>query len=48
MRKIAAHLILDGRGNCFSKGIVTIDTNGMILDVQDTGGNLQEEAGIEF
>ena len=48
MRKISAHLILDGRGNCFSKGILTIDSDGTILDIQDTCGNLQEEAGIEF
>lgn len=48
MRKISAHLILDGRGNCFSKGILTIDSNGTILDIQDTRGNLQEEAEIEF
>ena len=48
MRKISAHLILDGRGNCFSKGIVTIDTDGTILDFQDTDGTLEEAAGIEF
>ena len=48
MRKISAHLILDGRGNCFSKGILTIDSDGTILDIKDTCGNLQEEAGIEL
>ena len=48
MRKISAHLILDGRGNSFSKGIVTIDADGTILDIQDTGGMLEEAAGIEF
>lgn len=48
MRKISAHQILDGRGNCYSKGILTIDADGTILDIQDTKGNLQEAAGIEF
>ena len=48
MRKISAHLILDGRGKCYSKGIVTIDEDGTILDIQDTGGMLEEAAGVEF
>ena len=48
MRKISAHLILDGRGNQYNKGIVTLDEAGTILNIQDTGGNLQESAEIEF
>jgi len=48
MRKISAHQILDGRGNCYSKGILTLDSDGTILDIQDTKGNLHEAAGIEF
>ena len=48
MRKISAHQILDGRGNCYSKGILTLDTDGTILDILDTNGNLHEGAGIEF
>ena len=48
MRKISAHLILDGRGNCYSKGILTVDANGTILDVEDTGGILEESSEVEF
>ena len=48
MRRISAHLILDGRGNCYSKGILTIGQDGTILDVEDTGGILRESAEIEF
>ena len=48
MRKISAHFILDGLGRCYSKGILTIDAEGKILEIQDTGGNLDEAAGIEF
>ena len=48
MRKISAHLILDGRGNCYSKGILTIDSDGIILDIQDTKGEFHEASGIEF
>jgi cytosine/adenosine deaminase-related metal-dependent hydrolase len=48
MRKISAHLILDGRGNCFHKGILTIDQEGTILDIQDTAGILHESAEVEF
>ncbi len=48
MRKISAHLILDGLGRCYSKGILTIDIDGKILDILDTHGNLDESAGVEF
>lgn len=48
MRKLSAHLILDGLGNSYSKGLLTIGNDGTILDIQDTGGKLQEAAGIEF
>ncbi len=48
MRKISAHLILDGKGNCYSKGILTLDTDGTILEIKDTKGELYEASGIEF
>jgi cytosine/adenosine deaminase-related metal-dependent hydrolase len=48
MRKISAHLILDGRGNCYSKGIITLDSDGTILSIEDTGGVLRESAEVEF
>ena len=48
MRKISAHLILDGRGNCYSKGIITLDSDGTILSIEDTGGALRELAEVEF
>ena len=48
MRKISAHLILDGRGKCYSKGIITLDNDGTILNIEDTGGVLHETAEVEF
>ena len=48
MRKISAHLILDGLGKCYSKGIVTLDSDGTILSIEDTGGVLRESAEVEF
>lgn len=48
MRRISAHLILDGIGNCYSKGILTIGQDGTILDIEDTGGVLHESAEVEF
>jgi len=48
MRKISAHFILDGKGKCYSKGILTLDEKGTILDIEDTHGNLQESARTEF
>ncbi len=48
MRKISAHLILDGLGKCYSKGIVTLDSDGTILSIENTGGVLRESAEVEF
>lgn len=48
MRKISAHLILDGRGKCYNKGILTVDSDGTVLGIQDTGGELPESAETEF
>ena len=48
MRKISAHLILDGLGHCYTKGIVTLDWDGTILNIEDTGGALRESAEVEF
>ncbi len=48
IRRISAHLILDGLGNCFAKGILTVDPDGTILDIEDTKGALTESAEVEF
>lgn len=48
MRRISAHLILDGRGKCYSMGILTIGQDGTILNIEDTGGVLRESAEVEF
>ena len=48
MRKISAHLILDGMGKSYHKGILTLDETGTILAIEDTDGKLQESANIEF
>jgi len=48
MRKISAHMILDGRGKYYSKGIITIDPDGTILAIQDTHGILKESEEVEF
>jgi cytosine/adenosine deaminase-related metal-dependent hydrolase len=48
MRKISAHLIIDGRGNCYPKGILSIDESGVILDICDTKGILNESTEVEF
>jgi len=48
MRKISAHLILDGKGNSFNKGILTLDDTGTIVEIVDTQGKLQESASVEF
>lgn len=48
MRRISAHLILDGHGRKFYRGILSLDDDGRILGITDTGGNLDEAEGIEF
>jgi cytosine/adenosine deaminase-related metal-dependent hydrolase len=48
MRKISAHLILDGKGQRYPKGILTVDADGTILDIEETGGILHESAEVEF
>jgi len=48
MRKISAHLILDGKGRSYHKGVMTLDDAGTILAIEDTNGKLQESANIEF
>ncbi|MEI7830543.1 MAG: amidohydrolase family protein [Prolixibacteraceae bacterium] len=48
MRKISAHLIIDGLGNCFPKGILSVDQSGRITDIVDTKGILNESAEVEF
>lgn len=48
MRKISAHLILDGRGNSYTKGVLSVEEDGTIADIQETFGLLEESAGVEF
>jgi aminodeoxyfutalosine deaminase len=48
MRKISAHLILDGRGKSYAKGILSVEEDGTIADIQDTQGVLDESASVEF
>jgi len=48
MRKISAHLILDGKGKCYPKGVLTLDDNGTILNIEETQGELGESAEVAF
>jgi len=48
MRKLSANLILPVSSSPLKNGIITLDGNGRILDLVDTGGNLREEPGLEF
>jgi hypothetical protein len=48
MRKISASLILPVSSQPLVNGIISLDKEGRILDLTDTGGNLREEAGLEF
>ena len=48
MRKFSAHYILTGTGSILKKGIITVNDQGVITDVKDTGGDLKEMASVEF
>ena len=48
MRKLSAHYIFTGTGEILNKGIITITDQGVISDILDTHGDLDEMAGVEF
>lgn len=48
MRKISATYIFPGNRPPLKNGILICDDDGTILDLIDTGGQLREQAGMEF
>jgi len=48
LRKISAHYIFPGKGNPLKKGVVVVNSEGEIIDLIDTQGNLQESEKLEF
>jgi len=48
MRKLSAHYILTGTGAVLAKGIITLTNDGVITEIIDTKGELDEKAGVEF
>ena len=48
MRRISAQYIFTSAGKPLRRGVVTADSNGTILSVEDTGGDLAEKPGTEF
>ena len=48
MRKLSAHYIFTGTGTILDKGIVILTDQGVVADILDTKGQLDERAGVEF
>jgi len=48
MRRISAQYIFTQAGKPLKRGIVTVADDGTVINVEDTGGDLRESAGIEF
>lgn len=48
MRKLSAHFIFTGSGEVLVKGIILLNDDGIVTDVIDTNGELDEIAGLEF
>jgi len=48
VKKISAHLIFTNTYKPLNKGIVYIDDSGKIIKIQDTTGDLKDEADLEF
>jgi cytosine/adenosine deaminase-related metal-dependent hydrolase len=48
MRKFSAQYIFTNTGKPLKRGIITVDDNGLIVDVEDTNGLLTEKSSVEF
>lgn len=48
MRKISANYIFPISGAPLKNGIIVLDSNNVITDIIDTGGNLKEIANLEY
>lgn len=48
MRKLSAHYIFTGTGRVLEKGIITLTDQGIVAEIIDTNGLLQEQSGLEF
>lgn len=48
MRRISAQYVFTMAGRPLTRGVVTVDDDGTVAGVEDTGGNLTESAGTEF
>ena len=48
MRKLSAHYIITGTGTVLVKGIIILSDDGIVVDVIDTKGELDEMANVEF
>jgi cytosine/adenosine deaminase-related metal-dependent hydrolase len=48
MRRISAQYVFTSAGKPLRRGVVTAASDGTILSVEDTGGDLAEKSGTEF
>lgn len=48
MRKLSAHYIITGTGAVLVKGIIILTDEGVVTEIIDTKGELDEKAGVEF
>ena len=48
MRKLSAHYIITATGTILEKGIIVLTNEGVVTEIIDTKGELDEKAGVEF
>ncbi len=48
MRRFSAHYIVTGTGEILTKGIITLTDQGVVADITNTEGALEEIAHVEF
>ena len=48
MPRFSAHYLFMGNGTILEKGIIVLTDQGVVADIIDTGGQLDERAGVEF
>ncbi len=48
MRSLSAQYVITNSGPLLKRPVITVDDDGMIISIEDTGGDLKEKASVEF
>jgi cytosine/adenosine deaminase-related metal-dependent hydrolase len=48
MRRLSAQYVITNAGPLLKRPVITVDDDGIIISIEDTGGDLKEKASVEF